>query len=95
MRLKKEEDEKRMKFEKEEREKRKKEKSQKKMKEQQAKLEEDKARMEMELKQQRSRLDGKIHIISTHLKQNTSPSQYSFSGIVIDERNIPILCNDI
>lgn len=95
MKKKKEEDERRLKFEKEEREKRKKEKSQKKMKEQQAKMEQDKARRMAEEEQERSRLAGKISIISLHLKNNTSPAQYSLSGIELSAATLGILCNDI
>lgn len=95
MRLKKEEEERRLKFEKEEREKRKKEKSQKKMKEQQAKLEQDKQKRLLEEEQERSRLAGKLIIISKHLKNNTSPAQYSLSGIELSDKTPGILCHDI
>jgi hypothetical protein len=95
MKRKKEEDERRLKFEKEDRERRKKEKSQKKMKEQQAKQEADKARRQLEEEQERSRLDGKINIISQHLRNNTSPGQYSLSGIELSQNTVGILCNDI
>ena len=94
MKKKKEEDERMLKFQKEEREKRKKEKSQKKMKEQQAKLEQDKARRMMEEEQERSRLAGKINIISQNLKNNTSPAQYSLSGIELSSATLGIICND-
>ena len=65
------------------------------MKEQQAKLEQDKARRMMEEEQERSRLAGKINIISLHLKNNTSPAQYSLSGIELSAATLGILCNDI
>lgn len=64
------------------------------MKEQQAKLEQDKVRRLMEEEQERSRLAGKINIISQHLKNNTSPAQYSLSGIELSTATVGILCND-
>lgn len=92
---KKEEEERRLKFEKEEREKKKKERNQKAMKEKQAKLEQDRKIQQAIEEQERSRLQGKIHIISQRLKSNTSPGQYSLSGIELFQNTTLVLCNDV
>ena len=95
LRIKKENDERALKFAKEQKEKQRREKNKKRDKEQQEKMEAERARREIEERQERARLKGKITIISQKLKTNTSPAQYSLSGIELFAGTVTILCNDL
>lgn len=95
LRIKKEKDERELKFAKEQKEKARREKNKKRDKEQKEKMEAEQARKKFEEEQERSRLAGKINIISQRLKTNTSPAQYSLSGIELSAATVGILCNDV
>jgi endonuclease V-like protein UPF0215 family len=60
-------------------------------KEQKEKMEAEMERKKFEEEQERARLVGKINLISQRLKTNTSPAQYSFSGIELSGATASIL----
>lgn len=95
LKLKKEKDEQDLKYAKERRDRERRDRNKKRDKEQKEKIEAEQQKKRDEEEQERARLEGKINIISQRLKTNTSPAQYSLSGIELSEATVQILCNDI
>lgn len=95
LRLKKDKDERELKFAKEQKDKARRDKNRKREKEQKEKMEAEQAQKEMMERQERARLEGKITIISNKLRTNTSPAQYSLSGIELSTATVGIIANDI
>jgi hypothetical protein len=74
---------------------RKRKEKRRKDKEQKEKLEAEQERKRIEDEQERSRLGGKTKLISQRLKTNTSPAQYSLSGIELSPETVGVLCRDV
>ena len=95
LRYKKDKDERELKFAKEQKDKARRDKNRKREKEQKEKMEAEQAQKEMMERQERARLEGKITIISNKLRTNTSPAQYSLSGIELSSATVGIIANDV
>ena len=91
LKLKKENDEKQRKAAKEAKDSDKRKRNLKRDKEQKAKMKVEEEKKMKEEKQERDRLDGKISIITQRLKTNTTPAQYSLSGIELYPGTVGIL----